>query len=75
MTDATFTSAQTQTPALSSLLMHRIVSTGHEFLGRISRWSETRRTVAVLRDLSPRQLEDIGLLPGDIDRYARTGRF
>ena len=34
-------------------------------------WNEVRRTRAALSNLTARELDDIGLNPGDIDRIAK----
>lgn len=34
-------------------------------------WNEVRATRAALSKLTTRELEDIGLIPGDIDRIGR----
>lgn len=34
-------------------------------------WNEARATRAALSQLTAHQLEDIGLIPGDIDRISR----
>lgn len=34
-------------------------------------WNEVRRTRAALSNLTARELDDIGLNPGDIDRVAK----
>ena len=39
--------------------------------GTLSLWNDARITRNALSKLSARQLEDIGLVPGDIDRIAR----
>ncbi len=43
-------------------------------LGRLITWIEHRQTVAVLSKLTNRELEDIGLVRGDIGRYAYIAR-
>lgn len=60
---------------LGTLATHRIVSFAHEWIARFQTWHQRRRTVRMLRDLSARQLDDIGLVPGDIDEFERTGHF
>lgn len=48
---------------------------GEGFFARLRRVLHARRvehrTRAALRKLSPRELEDVGLVPADIDRVAR----
>ncbi len=39
--------------------------------GRFRRWRRYRDTVRELRNLSVRELDDLGIRPGDIDRLAR----
>ena len=60
---------------LGTITAHRIASFVSEMVDRYDRWAEHRRTVAALRRLDNRQLEDIGLTPGDIDSFERLGRF
>ena len=60
---------------LGTLATHRIVSFAAEGIARFQAWHQRRRTVRMLRVLSARQLDDIGLAPGDIDEFERTGRF
>jgi len=44
--------------------------------GRIAAWNDARMTRKSLSGLSLRELDDIGLVPGDIDDLAeRTTRF
>ncbi|MDT2075507.1 MAG: DUF1127 domain-containing protein [Planktomarina sp.] len=40
-------------------------------LGKLADWNNTRVTRNVLSQLSERELNDIGLAPGDIDRISR----
>ncbi len=40
------------------------------FVGRVTAWNEARRTRNALSRLSTHELEDIGLIRGDIDRIA-----
>lgn len=58
-----------------AITVHRVVSFSNELIERFHQWSETRRTVAQLRALSPQQLDDIGLTQADIDDFERKGRF
>ncbi|HUF87864.1 MAG TPA: DUF1127 domain-containing protein [Thermohalobaculum sp.] len=53
-----------------ALTVHRIVTAALNAAAAFRRWNETRRTVAELRQLSPRQLDDIGLTQADIERMA-----
>ena len=39
--------------------------------GRFRRWRRYRDTVRELKGLSPRELNDLGILPADIGRLAR----
>lgn len=65
----------TQTLPLGAITIYRIVSGTNELLARFRAWRDARRTVRILENLSPRQLDDIGLTRGDIDRMIETGRF
>jgi uncharacterized protein YjiS (DUF1127 family) len=39
--------------------------------GRFRRWRRYRDTVRELKNLSPRELNDLGIFPADISRLAR----
>ena len=39
--------------------------------GAVASWNDARVTRATLSKLSARELDDIGLVPGDIDQIAR----
>ncbi len=54
----------------SGLSMSRIVSIARVLPNRLQRWIFERRTRFTLGALSDRQLEDIGLIRGDIDRMS-----
>ena len=43
----------------------------HGLFARIQDWNEARRTRNVLSRLSTQQLDDIGLVRGDIDRICK----
>ena len=43
-------------------------------VGRVTAWNEARRTRNALSRLTTQELEDIGLVRGDIDRIA-DGRY
>jgi uncharacterized protein YjiS (DUF1127 family) len=68
----------TNTPTtlpLGAITTHRLVSGALDLVARFRAWNEKRRTVRILEGLSARQLDDIGLTRGDIDRMIETGRF
>jgi uncharacterized protein YjiS (DUF1127 family) len=44
-------------------------------LGAFADWNDTRRTRKVLSQLSPHELDDIGLNRGDIDAISRQRFF
>ncbi|MEQ9041631.1 MAG: DUF1127 domain-containing protein [Silicimonas sp.] len=44
-------------------------------LGAIADWNDARRTRKVLSQLSPHELDDIGLTRGDIDTISRQRFF
>jgi len=71
---------------MTDITTHKALPTGAITLHRIGRridgviatardWWRVQQTVTQLRRLSPSQLEDIGLTPGDVDDLARTGRL
>jgi|AutmiccommuBRH23_1029490.scaffolds.fasta_scaffold231574_1 uncharacterized protein YjiS (DUF1127 family) len=68
------TNTQSTLP-LGAITLYRAVSSVSELLSRIQAWRDARRTARILHNLSPRQLEDIGLTRADIDTLADTGRF
>ena len=52
------------TPTIVSKYLNMVFSA-------LSSWNDARMTRSALSKLSTRQLEDIGLVPGDIDRISR----
>ena len=38
-------------------------------IAQLRSWNRARKTRATLASLSPQVLDDIGLIPGDIDRF------
>lgn len=44
-------------------------------MGRIAQWNDDRFAVKALSRLTPRELDDIGLTPGDVERMARRTWF
>ncbi|MEM9145560.1 MAG: DUF1127 domain-containing protein [Pseudomonadota bacterium] len=67
----------TQNPALpfGALSVHRVVSVLNGVRERYEAYQRTRATVAALRGLTPRQLEDVGLTVADVEGYAASGRW
>lgn len=63
------TVARTEVP-FGALATHRIVTAFSDAIAEFRHWNQTRRTVAELRRLSPRQLDDIGLSPADVQKLA-----
>ena len=63
------TVARTVVP-FGAITAHRTVAAVSNALAAFREWREARRTVTELRKLSPRQLDDIGLTPDDIERFA-----
>jgi len=57
----------TATAPFGAITVHRIVSTLTAAVDAFRAWNETRRTVAALRQLSPTQLDDIGLTVADVE--------
>ena len=60
----------TQPVPFGALTTHRIVTAFWNAIAEFHRWNQVRRTVTELRRLSPRQLDDIGLTPADVQRLA-----
>jgi uncharacterized protein YjiS (DUF1127 family) len=46
-------------------------TTNNSLYGRFRRWRHYRDTVRELKNLSPRELNDLGIFPADIGRLAR----
>jgi len=70
--------AMTQTTTrlpFGAITVHRVVSFASELADRYNRWNQNRRTVSALRRLSREQLEDIGLVPADVDAIERRGHL
>jgi uncharacterized protein YjiS (DUF1127 family) len=44
-------------------------------IGRVAQWRDERFAVKALSKMSVRELDDIGLTRGDVDRMARELRF
>jgi uncharacterized protein YjiS (DUF1127 family) len=67
---------KTTTTALpfGAITTHRLIASAFDLVDRIVLWRDTRRTVALLRTLSPSQLEDIGIEPGELDGFTRKSR-
>jgi uncharacterized protein YjiS (DUF1127 family) len=59
---------------LGAITIHRIVSAVFALGQRIGERYTAHRTTRILQSLSARQLDDIGLMPDDIARYATRGR-
>ncbi len=53
----------------------RIGSTFTSMFGAVSTWNDARVTSNALNRLSNRELDDIGLVRGDIDAIARSKSF
>lgn len=65
----------TRTTYGSHSLAGRIGSTLASLVGSVSAWNDARITRNALNRLSRRQLEDIGLVPGDIDLITHGKNF
>ena len=63
----------TQAVPFGALTVHRIVTAVSSAVASLRRWNQVRRTVIELRRLSPRQLDDIGLTPADVQKLADGG--
>ena len=60
---------------LSTHFAHGAVTRASGLFARFQRWQEVRRTVRILNGLDSDQLDDLGLTRGDIELFARRGRF
>jgi len=65
----------TRTPYGSLNMAGRIGSTFTSMFGAVSAWNDARVTSNALNRLSNRELEDIGLVRGDIDLIAHGKKF
>ena len=57
-----------------AITVHRIITAVSDIATTLRAWNETRRTIAVLRSLSPAQLDDIGLTRGDVEDFGNRRR-
>lgn len=62
--------AQTQRLPFGAITVHRAATALFTAVERVEAWRKSRQTAQILRQLSPRQLEDIGLSRDDIDRLS-----
>ncbi len=62
----------TRTAYGSVLAVSRIASFVSNMLGNVVAWNDARVTRAALATLSDRELDDIGLIRGDIDTVAQS---
>ena len=60
--------AQIETVSASRGILSKLIASS---FGALADWNTSRATRRALLQLSDRELEDIGLVPGDIDRIAR----
>ena len=60
----------TQTAPFGAITLYRAVSALESLVTPLVRWNAARRTEKVLSGLSDRQLNDIGLVRGDIARIS-----
>ncbi len=70
---AAFDTTRTNYGSLS--LAGRIGSTFHSLVSSVSAWNDARITRNALNSLSNRELEDIGLVRGDIDLISHNQNF
>lgn len=54
-----------------AITVHRILGSVEGLIIEFRNWRNAQRTASELRKLSMRQLDDIGLMAGDIDDFAR----
>ena len=65
----------TTTVPFGAITVHNVVSSLSAAVDEIRAWNERRRTVAILSQLDQRQLDDIGLMPADIEDIRNGARF
>ena len=68
------TTIRTPVAPFGAITIHRVVTAISGVVGTLRAWNDTRRTINALRALSPAQLDDIGLTPGDVENFGRKGR-
>ena len=49
-----------------------VIAFARAVVGQVTDWNDARKTRKALSALSDRELEDIGLIRGDIDRVAQS---
>ncbi|MEL6217740.1 MAG: DUF1127 domain-containing protein [Pseudomonadota bacterium] len=69
------TMTKTQALPFGAITVHSVVRQVEVLRERIEDWRRTRATVAALRQLTPKQLEDIGLTIADVEIYAARGSW
>lgn len=62
--------SETHAVPFGALTVHRIVTAVANVAATFHRWNQTRLTVAELRRLTDRQLDDIGLTRADIEKMS-----
>jgi uncharacterized protein YjiS (DUF1127 family) len=67
------TDTRTAVAPFGAITVHRVVTALSGVVGTLRAWNDTRRTIVALRELSPAQLDDIGLTRGDIAKFDRRG--
>ncbi len=67
------TDTRTAVAPFGAITVHRVVTAISGVVGTLRAWNDTRRTIVALRELSPAQLDDIGLTRGDIEEFSRKG--
>ena len=67
------TDTRTAVAPFGAITVHRVVTALSGVVGTLRAWNDTRRTIVALRELSPAQLDDIGLTRGDIEEFSRKG--
>lgn len=62
--------SDTHAVPFGAVTVHRIVTAVASVVAAVRRWNQTRHTIAQLRRLSDRQLDDIGLTRADIEKMS-----
>ncbi|QMU57900.1 MAG: DUF1127 domain-containing protein [Boseongicola sp.] len=58
-----------------SFAFHRVHAAVSNTMASFATWNDARKTHNTLSRLSAHELEDIGLIPGDVDALGRKGTF
>lgn len=69
------TKSQITEAPFGAITLHQMIAGVTGVFETVRDWNRVRTTARELRKLSHEQLEDIGLVPADIETFERTGRL